>query len=329
MSEKQKIRWGIIGLGQIARSFAEDLKLVPEAELTAVASTSASRASDFAREFECEKSYSSYSELFQDLDVDVVYVATIHTTHFELSIEAIVNGKHVLCEKPLAVNKEQATKMVQTAREHQVFFMEALWTRFNPSILKIKELIEQGSIGKIRYINADFTFYALGNDPNSRLLNVDLAGGSLLDVGVYPIFLAYLLLGIPDEVLAKSQFLETGAEIQTSMIFQYEGAQAILYSGMASHTDFKAKICGEEGEIYIDPMWFQTPGFKLVQEGETQSHDLPTIGQGYAHEIMEVHECLNTNKIESSKWSHQNSIELMGIVDDIRRKSGIKFPFDS
>jgi len=319
----------MIGLGQIARSFANDLKLVPEAELYAVASSSASRASDFAQDYDCEKSYGSYQELFQDPAVDAVYVATIHTTHCDLSIEAMNYGKPVLCEKPVAINKEQALKMIQVSQENKVFFMEAFWTRFNPSILKIEELLEQGAIGKIRYVHADFTFYALKHDPSSRLLNVELGGGSLLDVGVYPMFLSYLLLGVPRQIQAQSQFFETGAEIQTSMIFQYEGAQALLYSGFASNTEMKAKIGGEHGEIYINPMWFQTQGFQLVKNGESEAYDLPTLGQGYAHEILEVHACLRNGQIESRKWSHQNALDLIGMVDDVRQKAGIEFPFET
>jgi len=328
MSEK-KIKWGIVGLGQIARSFAQDLKLLPEAELTAVASTSIARASEFAQEFACEKSYGSYRELFEDPEVDVVYVATVHTTHCSLSIEAMNCGKHVLCEKPMAINQGQAKQMVQASKDNNVFLMEALWTRFNPSILKMVELIEQGSIGKVRYINADFTFYVLNTDPKARLLNVELAGGSLLDMGVYPIFLSYLLLGKPKEILARSQFGETGAEVQTSMIFHYDDAQAVLYSGFASNTDLKAKICGEKGEIFINPFWFEPRSFDLIKNGEIQPHNIPTIGKGFAHEIIEVHECISNSKLESDKWSHQHAIDLVSIVDEVRQQSGISFPFEN
>ncbi len=329
MVKNNRIRWGIIGLGRIARLFAEDLKLVAEAELVAVASTNATRAGDFAREFDVSKAYSSYKELFNDPDVDVVYVATLHNTHCEFSIEAMNHGKHVLCEKPIGINKDQATEMTNISRKNSVFFMEAFWTRFNPSIRKIQELISQGAIGKLRYINAEFTFYKLDDDPESRSLNVDLAGGSLLDMGVYPIFLSYLLLGIPKEILARAQFFKTGAEIQTSMIFQYENAQALLYSGFANDTDMKAKICGEEGEIYIHPFWFEAQGFELIKNGKSQFYELPTLGKGFTHEVMEVHDCISKGKIESEKWSHQNSMELMGLVDSIREKSGISFPFES
>lgn len=329
MLKNKKIRWGIIGLGRIAHLFAEDLKRIAEAELVAVASTNAARAGDFARDFDVPQAYASYAELFNDPNVDVVYVATLHNTHCEFSIEAMNHGKHVLCEKPVAINASQANEMVSISNEKKVFFMEAFWTRFNPSIIKIQELISQGVIGKLRYINAEFTFYKLDDDPNARSLNVDLAGGSLLDMGVYPMFLSYLLLGIPKEILARSQFFKTGAEIQTSIIFQYKNAQAMIYSGFANNTDMKAKICGEAGEIYIHPFWFEAQGFELVKNGQSEFYDLPTMGKGFTHEVLEVHECIKKGRTESEKWSHKDSIQLMGLVDSIREQSGISFPFES
>ncbi|MEM9075452.1 MAG: Gfo/Idh/MocA family oxidoreductase [Bacteroidota bacterium] len=323
-----KIKWGIIGLGRIAKLFAEDLRLVEDAELVAVASTNLERAKSFSKEFGYPKAYGSYKELFTDTQVDIVYVATLHHTHCHHSIAAMNHKKHVLCEKPVAINKKEAGLMVEAAKKNKVFFMEAFWSRFNPSIEKIKELITQGRIGKLRYINAEFTFYKLDDDPESRSLNVDLAGGSLLDMGVYPVFLGYFLLGKPKEILARSQFHKTGAEIQTSMILQYQDAQAVLYSGFANNTDMKAKICGESGEIFIAPIWHETQGFHLVTEGKSQYFDLPTLGKGFTHEIEEVHRCIRNNMNESSKWSHKNSLELIEIVDKIRLNSSIKYPFE-
>ena len=224
-----KVRWGIVGLGRIAKLFAEDLQLVKDAELVAVASNSLERAEAFASTFGAQNYYDNYESLFQDELVDVVYVATLHHTHAAVSIAAMNHGKHVLCEKPVAINARETEEMVAASKANQVFFMEAFWSRFNPSIVKIKELVDAGEIGKLRYINAEFTFYKLDDDPKARSLNVDLAGGSLLDMGVYPIFLSYLLLGKPEQVLAKSKFFKTGAEIQTSMIFDYPEAQAVLY----------------------------------------------------------------------------------------------------
>lgn len=328
MLKSKKIRWGIIGLGRISRLFAKDLKLITDSELVAVASTNASRANDFAREFHVAQAYASYEELFKDANVDVVYVATLHNTHCKFSIEAMTHGKHVLCEKPVAINASQTAEMINISKEKNVFFMEAFWTRFNPSIIKIQELISRDTIGKLRYINAEFTFYKLDDDTNSRLLNVDMAGGSLLDMGVYPIFLSYLLLGVPNEILARSQFFKTGVEIQTSIIFQYENAQAMIYSGIANNTDMRAKICGEAGEIYIHPFWFEAQGFELVKKGKSQFFDLPTIGKGYAHEILEVHDCIKRARTESEKWRHKDSLKLMRLVDKIRQQSEINFPFE-
>ncbi|WP_435625310.1 Gfo/Idh/MocA family protein [Flagellimonas sp.] len=323
-----KLKWGIIGLGRIAKLFAEDLSLVEDAELVAVASTNLERAKSFSQKFGNPKAYGSYEELFADTHVDIVYVATLHHTHCQYSIAAMNHKKHVLCEKPVAINKKEAQQMVDAAQKNDVFFMEAFWSRFNPSIEKINELVSHGRIGKLRYINAEFTFYKLDDDPKSRSLNVDLAGGSLLDMGVYPVFLSYFLLGKPKEILARSQFYGTGAEIQTSMILQYKDAQAILYSGFANNTDMKAKICGEVGEIFIAPIWHETQGFHLVIDGNSEHYDLPTLGRGFTHEIGEVHHCLRNNMNESTKWSHKNSLELIEIIDQIRLNSGIKYPFE-
>ena len=219
--------------------------------------------------------------------------------------------------------------MVKAARANGVFFMEAFWSRFNPSIVKVKEHIDAGAIGKVRYINAEFTFYMLDDDINSRHLNINLAGGSLLDMGVYPVFLSYFILGKPLNIMASSRFFHTGADIQTAMIFNYEEAQALLYSGFANNTDMKAKICGEEGEIFIHPVWHETQGFTLIKkDGWKKVYRLPTIGKGFTHEIAEVHQCLANNKSESASWSHQDAIALISIVDEIRAKAGIVYPFE-
>lgn len=328
MKKGRKIRWGIIGLGRIAKLFADDLMLVPDAELVAVASNNLERAESFARSYGVEVFYSNYESLYNDDNVDVVYIATLHHTHAKCSIAAMNNGKHVLCEKPIAINAKESLKMIEVSKTNKVFFMEAFWSRFNPSIIKAKQIIDEGTIGTVKYINAEFSFYKLDDDPNARSLNVELAGGSLLDMGVYPIFLSYLILGKPKEIMAKSKFYKTGAEIQTSMIFDYDNAQAMLYSGFANNTDMKAKICGEKGEIYLSPVWHETQGYTLVKNGWKEEVFLPTLGKGFSHEINEVHHCINKGQLQSEKWTHLNSIELMSVVDSVRRKAEIRFPFE-
>lgn len=326
---ENKIRWGILGPGRIAHSFAKDLRLVKTSELVAVASRNSTRASEFAKEYGTKYAYGSYEELFNSTEVDVIYIATPHPQHATLAISAMEHGKHVLCEKPMGVNQDEVKKMIAAAQKNNVFLMEALWTRFNPSIRKIKELVDEKKIGDIGYLQADFAFYALDREEEGRLLNPALAGGSLLDIGIYPIFLAYLMLGKPTNILASSKFHSTGAEIQTSLIFEYDKAQAMLYSGLTSTSEMKVKITGTKGSIYIHPRWHETNGFYLESNGEKEEFLEPTIGKGYSYEIEEVNSCLAAGKLESSLWSHKNSLELIEILDQIRDHAGIVFPFES
>jgi predicted dehydrogenase len=206
--------------------------------------------------------------------------------------------------------------------------MEALWSRFNPSIRKVKELIDNGRLGKVSYLNADFAFFGLDRDEGGRILNPELAGGSILDIGIYPIFLSYLIFGKPQDIQAKSKFYKTGAEVQTSMIFDYENAQAILYSGLTSNSEMRAEIQGDKGSIFIDPRWHETQGFSLFQGDSKERYELPKIGKGYSHEIEEVHRCLKKGKLQSDLWSHQNSIDLISLLDEVRGQAGVVFPFE-
>lgn len=323
-----KIRWGIVGPGHIAHSFARDLQLVEGGRLTAVASRDLGRAKDFAGQYGAEFSYGSYREIFEADTADVLYIATPHTSHCELSVQAMEHGKHVLCEKPMGIDRGQVEKMVAAAAENKVFLMEALWSRFNPSIVKVRQMVEEGILGEVSYLNANFGFYALDRDENGRLLNPGLAGGSLLDIGIYPIFLAYLILGKPQDIKAVSKFHSTGVEAQTAMIFDYPYAQAVLSSGLRSKISMKAEIAGSKGSLYLKERWHETQGYILEVDGIEESVDLPTKGKGYSHEIEEVHHCLALGKRQSEKWSLQNSLDLAGLLDEVRRITGTSFPFE-
>lgn len=323
------VRWGILGPGKIAHSFAKDLKLIDDGHLAAVASRNVERAKMFAQEYGADEYFGSYAELFESNEVDVIYIATPHTGHAKWAIKAMEHGKHVLCEKPLGTNLPEVQDMVNCAKENKVFLMEALWSRFNPTIIKVKQLIDEGHIGTLRYLNADFAFYAMDRDEKGRVLNPDLAGGSLLDIGIYPIFLSYLLLGIPDKIQASSKFYSTGAEIQTSMVFDYKEAQAILYSGFTSKSSMRAELSGSDGSIYINPRWHEAHSYAVEKNDEIQDYEVPKIGKGYSHEILEVHRCLREGKLQSDLWNHQNSIDLIGLLDKVRSKTGITFPFES
>ena len=324
----EKVRWGIIGLGNIARNFVKDLALVNEAQIYAAASRNLEKAKGFADKYNIPKAFGSYKELLECKEIDVVYIATPHTSHCELSIMAMEHGKHVLCEKPMGINRVEVEKMIVAAQQNKVFLMEALWSRFNPSILKVKQLVETGDIGPLAYLQADFAFYAMDRDFKGRVLNPELAGGSLLDIGIYPIFLAYLLLGKPDQILSTSSFHDNGTEIQTSMIFKYPKARAILYSGFTSRSEMKAEISGEKGTIYIPTRWHEAQAYIVEKNGEKEEFSLPTRGRGYFYEIKEVNDCINHGKLESTLWSHQNSLDLINIMDIVRKQNGIEFPFE-
>ncbi|MGX1930406.1 Gfo/Idh/MocA family protein [Flagellimonas sp. 2504JD4-2] len=326
---ESKIKWGIIGPGNIARKFASDLKLVDGASIMAVASRNLERAQSFANEYGIANVYDNYDALFASDTLDIVYIATPHNFHKNLAIRAMEHGKHVLCEKPLGINRSEVEEIIEVAKKHKVFMMEGLWSRFNPSIKKLKTLVDSREIGDVSYVYADFAFYGLDRDEKSRVLNLDLASGSLLDIGIYPIFLAYLILGMPKEIQASSNFHQNGTEIQTSMIFEYPNAQAVLYSGLTSDSKMEAKISGSNGEIIVPPRWHEADGYTLVKQKEPQEVELPREGNGFVHEILEVHECLENNRLESSLWTHQNSLDLVELMDTVRRKTGIRFPFES
>ncbi len=323
-----KINWGIVGLGNIATKFIENLKLFENANIAAVASRSLDRAEQFSKQHHVGKSFDSYDDLFSSDEVDVVYIATPHRFHKELAIKAMQAGKNVLCEKPLAVNKNEVEELIASAQKNDVFLMEALWSRFNPSIKAVKDLVDKGEIGDIAYLNADFSFFAMDKDEGSRLLNPELASGSLLDVGIYPIFLSYLLLGKPQKIQAVSNFHPNGTELQTSMIFNYPSTQALLYSGFTNNSEIRAGIYGTKGQIFIHPRWHEARSFSLVRNEEEQLFQNPLKGNGLYYEIEEVHRCLREGRKESQLWTHQNSLDLIELLDNVRSICDITFPFE-
>lgn len=322
------IRWGILGCGKIANSFAKDLALLEEAHLQAVASRSLEKAQTFATAHQAKMAHGSYEALFNDAEVDIIYIATPHDSHAHWGIAAMNAGKAVLCEKPLAVNQQQVQSMVDAARQNQVFLMEAFWSRFNPSIRAVLDLVEQGAIGKVSHIEANFCFCRPNAPVESRLFNLELAGGSLLDVGVYPTFLSYAILGKPKQILATANLHATGADLQTAAIFKYDNAIGQMMCGFASDSDMVAKIHGTDGKIHIHHRWHETQGYSIIKGNEKRVISLPTLGKGFTYEIQECIQCLQNGELESKRWSHQNSLDMMQITDEIRTQIGVKYPFE-
>ncbi|MBQ4818556.1 Gfo/Idh/MocA family oxidoreductase [Aquimarina sp. MMG016] len=324
MKELRKIHWGIIGLGNIAHQFAKDLALVSDSKLLAVGSRTLEKSQNFAKQYEASKAYGSYDELMADTDIDIIYIATPHDSHADLTIRCLEHGKHVLCEKPIALNYKEAIRMVEASRANNKFFMEACWTRFNPSVRQTLLKINNREIGEVKYINADFAFNV--GTPQGRIIDIKTGGGSLLDMGVYPLFLAYVILGSPDKVLASANFYESGADKQTSMILQYQNAQAVLHSSFVSSSNMVATISGTEGRICLNSIWHETQSYSVIKNNHKVDYQFPTKGKGFTYEIEECHQCIRDQKTESEIWSHQNSLDLIKIVDEVRNQTGLKFP---
>ena len=322
----KKTAWGILGLGNIAATFAADLALVADARLRAVASRDSDKAGAFAREYGSERAYGSYEALFQDPEVEVIYIASPHSLHKAHTLAALKAGKHVLCEKPMGINAREVDEMVELARSKKRFLMEALWSRFNPSIKRAHQMVREETLGPLSYLRADFAFPALDRDPEGRLLNPALAGGSLLDIGIYPVFLAYLMLGVPRDIRVLAHFHRTGVEKQIGLLFDYAGAMAMLYSGFTSTSEMKAELSCRRGSIHLEPRWHQAASLSVVREGETQKEEHPLKGRGYTYEIEEVQSCLQAGKWQSELWSWEDSRALHRLLDRIRNRAGIDFP---
>jgi predicted dehydrogenase len=320
-------RWGIIGPGKIAQKFAKALPVAGNAILHAVASSNLSRAKSFAKQNGALKWYGSYEELAADPDIDAVYIATPHPFHMENALLCLNQGKPVLCEKPLALNRQQVQLMVDAARENNTFLMEAMWTRFLPIIEKTLELIAKGTIGTVHYARGDFGFYN-PFDPDSRLFNLTLGGGSLLDVGVYPLSLCLLIAGKPDSITARAQLSASGADESCMATLQYHnGTTASAFSTLASFTSVTAEIAGTKGNIVIHPAWYKSNALTLSRTGEEpQTITLEPVTNGFEYEIREVMSCIQQGLIESPKMSHNFSLLLSSTMDDIRTQIGVKYP---
>lgn len=323
----RKIRWGIIGAGRIAEKFASDLKAVEQAILVAVASTSLERATEFAQRHNAEFAYGSYEEIFQTPDLDIVYIATPHTSHFENTILCLENKLAVLCEKPFAMNLKQVQKMIETAQRNDTFLMEAMWTRFLPAIKKTFELIDEGRIGKIHSIHADFGF-AAPFLPEKRLFNQDLGGGTLLDIGIYPAVLSLMFLGYPAEIQAVTSIGQTNVDETTSFVFKYKsGATAVLSSTIMAKTATEAYIYGDLGSIYLHPRFMETKKITLREDGkEPVDFEFERETSGYNYEAEEATCCLLEGKKESDLFPLSMSVKLISLLDEVRQKAGIIYP---
>ena len=314
----EPLRWGLIGTGWIADSFAADLAFTDSGRVVAVGSRRIETANRFADRFDIPNRHASYEALVADPEVDVVYVATPHPMHHPDTLLALKAGKPVLVEKPFTMNAAEARELVAAARAEKLFLMEAMWTRFLPHIAEIRRLIADGVLGEIVTVSADHGQW-FAKDPDFRLFAPELGGGALLDLGVYPVSFASMLLGTPSTIVALIDPAFTGVDGQTSMLFGYDsGAQAILSCTSLAKSPTRAAIVGTEARIEIDGDFYTPTSFTLItRSGERTHYDEPYQGRGMWHQADEVARCLRDGLPESPLMPLEESISIMQTMDAV------------
>lgn len=325
----RRVRWGILGAGHIARKFALGLQSTAGAELVAVGSRSQEKADAFGAEFNVTRHHGSYEALVADADVEAVYVATPHPMHAPHSILALQAGKVVLCEKPFTANAAQAEQIVAAARKAKKFCMEAMWSRFLPPVQRVKKLLAEGAIGEVRMVMADFGFRC-GWNPESRLLDPALAGGGLLDVGLYPLSLASMLMGPCRQAVGLADVGATGVDEQAGMVLKYDhGRLAVLSCAVRTTTQHEAWVFGTEGRIHLHAPWWRGSRITLYRGKDApQDIDEPIAGNGYNYQAEEVARCLAAGKLESDLMPLAETLATMRTMDELRKQFGVKYPFE-
>lgn len=322
------IRWGIIGSGNIAGQFARGLSVLDDAALVAVGSRRQETADRFGDEFDVPHRHASYEDLAADPDVDIVYIATPHSLHRENTLLCLEAGKAVLCEKPFAINAAEAREMVARAREKKLLLMEAIWTRFLPHYAQTLDRVRDGAIGEIRLLECDFCFRA--GKREGRLFDPALGGGALLDVGIYPVAMAYHYLGRPDHIVTRAHLGATGVDEQAVILFEYEnGAQAVLTTGIRINTPHVAVIAGSGGEAMLNPRWWAPSSAILRVDGAEIEEIEPEIeGNGYQFEAAEAMRCLRDGRHESPTVPLDETLAIMELLDEIRAAWGLQYPME-
>lgn len=325
----KKYRWGIIGAGWIANRFAEDLSLLPDAELAAIASRSKERAVEFARKYGIPVAYGSWEEMARDDSIDIVYVATHHPFHFENTLLCLKKGKAVLCEKPLTMNLGELQELVGEAKSSGVFLMEAIWTRFLPSTMKVMEILGSGELGALKNVYADFGFRK-EYDPEHRLFDPAKGGGALLDMGIYPVFISLLTAGKPKIIHATARFAESGIDHSCNMIFEHENEIASsLNATLVSDAPAEANLMFEKGWVRMESWWLQPGPVTIFRTGQDPERiEFPEPGHGYHYEAREVMNCMDKGRPESPLMPLEFSLDIMDALDRVRKICGIRYDQD-
>src|SRR5665213_3587526 len=329
MKTKNKIRWAILGAGKIANAFAKDFPLMQNAELVAVASSDKARATNFAKEYNIPKAL-SHEELYNSDEIDAVYIATTHNFHFGQALKCLQSGKAVLCEKPITVNDTEFKKLMSVSKEKNIFLMEAMWTYFLPAIIKAKQWLDEGRIGKLKVIQADFAF-PMEKNMEGRMYNPNLAGGALLDLGVYPVALAYYFTNtVPEKITASGALTKTGVDERLGMIFQYENFTADLFTSMVNRMSDTFKLFGEEGYIEIPEFWKAASAKLFDKEFNLQeTFEDNRTSHGFIFEMQHANDLILNGKIESPVIPQSRSKDIQETMVEIRKQIGLKYPFEN
>lgn len=326
---KEPIRVGILGLGRIVSRVMTDFGNAGGVRLTAIASRSAERAEKAAKQYGAPYAFFNYDELAECAEVDLVYIATPHPFHCEQAIRMMEHGKHVLCEKPMATTAEETRRMVECARKNGVFLMEAMWTRFMPAMKKLMELIRAGEIGEVSHIYSLFSC-SCGVDPESRLFSPDLAGGALLDIGVYPLMAVTQILGwMPSRMQLLSCRTETQVDARMSIQMQYEsGATAQIMTALDAAAPSQLMIYGTKGYVTAEDFWRLTE-FTLVKNGgERVEYKFRPENEGHHYEFEEAARCIAGGEIESPLMMHEESIAVAQMTERLRHEAGVFYPWE-
>ncbi|WP_336514678.1 Gfo/Idh/MocA family oxidoreductase [Pollutibacter soli] len=327
------IRWGILGCGRIAHKFANDLQLAGGGKLTALASRSLENAKEFSEKFPAQYIHGNYEELVNNPDVDIIYIATPHGLHHEHALLCLNHKKAVLCEKAFAMNSRQVSEMIDAARKNNVFLMEAMWTKFVPHYLTTMSMINEGKLGKIRSMQVNFGF---ATDPSfpQRLFKPALGGGTLMDIGIYNVFLTLSVLGMPDEIDAWMKPSKEGIDEQMAVVFRYnDGSFSQMLSSFLTNLGTEADINGEKGRIKLTSRFYEpiSTSIEFFPGRPDSKENIPfekESGWGYQYQIRHAHDCLHKGLNESPVMSLKDSLQLMNTLDAIRAKAGLVYDAD-
>ena len=322
-----KIRWGILATGWIAELFVKDLLLTGHM-VTAVGSRSQASADRFAVTFGIATAHGSYEALAADPNVDVIYIATPHPQHAAAARLALSAGKHVLVEKAFTLNAAEAAEIVTLGASKGLVVLEAMWTRFLPHMRRIRDIIAAGTIGEIRSVTADHR-QKLPDDPKHRLNALELGGGALLDLGIYPISFTWDMLGQPSSIKAMATFRDTGADAQVATVFHYaSGAMATTLSSSDSAGPNRASVVGTRGRIDIDRVWYAPTTFRVYDNSNTviETFEAPVEGRGMQFQADEAERLITAGQTAGDILPPAQSVQIMQVLDEIRAQIGLRYP---